>query len=37
VAYLLQLSGLPPGERPLPTDTAALRRIRIDVEPLPSR
>jgi mono/diheme cytochrome c family protein len=33
VAYLLQLSGMPPGQRPLPTDTAALRRIRIDVEP----
>jgi mono/diheme cytochrome c family protein len=37
VAYLLQLSGLPAGDRPLPTDTAALRRIRIDVEPPPSR
>jgi len=37
VAYLLQLSGMPPGERSLPTDTAALRRIRIDVEPPPSR
>jgi mono/diheme cytochrome c family protein len=37
VAYLLQLSGMPPGERPLPTDTAALRRIRIAVEPSPTR
>jgi len=37
VAYLLQLSGMPPGERALPTDTTALRRIRIDVEPPPAR
>jgi mono/diheme cytochrome c family protein len=37
VAYLLQLSGMPPGARPLPTDTAALRRIRIDVDPPLSR
>ncbi|HET7039697.1 MAG TPA: cytochrome c [Gemmatimonadales bacterium] len=37
VAYLLQLSGMPPGETPLPSDSAALRRIRIEAEPVPSR
>jgi mono/diheme cytochrome c family protein len=37
VAYLLELSGMPTGEKPLPTDTAALRRIRIDVEQPPTR
>jgi S-disulfanyl-L-cysteine oxidoreductase SoxD len=37
VAFLLQLSGMPPGERALPTDAASLRRIRIEVEPSPPR
>jgi mono/diheme cytochrome c family protein len=37
VAYLLQLSGMPPGEKPLPTDTASLRRIWIEVGQTPTR
>jgi mono/diheme cytochrome c family protein len=30
IAYLLQLNGYPPGEKPLPADDGALQRIRID-------
>lgn len=37
VAYLLKLSGFPAGGRALPTDSAGLRRIRIEVEPSPSQ
>jgi mono/diheme cytochrome c family protein len=37
VAYLLQLSGLPAGERPLPHDTAVLRHIKIEIPVVPSR
>jgi hypothetical protein len=30
VAYLLKLNGMPAGKQPLPADTAALGKIRID-------
>jgi S-disulfanyl-L-cysteine oxidoreductase SoxD len=30
LAYLLQLNGMPAGERDLPADSTALKRIRID-------
>ncbi|MEX2155827.1 MAG: cytochrome c [Gemmatimonadales bacterium] len=30
LAYVFELSGLPPGDTALPTDDAALRRIRIE-------
>ena len=30
VAYILKLNGMPAGKQPLPADTAALGRIRID-------
>lgn len=33
VAYLLKLNGLPPGKDSLPTDEAALRKIKIDLPP----
>jgi hypothetical protein len=33
VAYLLKLNGLPAGKDPLPTDEAALRKIKIDLPP----
>lgn len=31
VAYILKLNGMPAGKQPLPADSAALDRIRIDV------
>jgi mono/diheme cytochrome c family protein len=33
VAYLLKLSGMPPGNDPVPSDAAALRTIRIESPP----
>jgi len=33
VAYLLKLNDLPSGSEPLSADSAALRKIRIDVKP----
>jgi mono/diheme cytochrome c family protein len=33
VAYLLQVNGAPEGNRPLPADPAALRRIEFDAIP----
>ncbi len=33
VAYLLKLNGLPAGKDPLPTEEAALRKIKIDLPP----
>ena len=33
VAYLLKLNDLPSGSEPLPADSVALKKIRIDVKP----
>ena len=35
VAYILKLNGMPAGKQPLPSDTAALGRIRIDPKKSP--
>lgn len=35
IAYIFQLNHLPPGDAPLPADTAALRRIRIELRAPP--
>ena len=35
VAYILKLNGMPAGRQPLPADSAALERIRIDLKKSP--
>jgi mono/diheme cytochrome c family protein len=35
LAYIFELSGFPPGDAALPTDTAVLRRVRIERKPTP--
>jgi mono/diheme cytochrome c family protein len=37
LAYMLKMNGMPPGSGELPSDSLALKKIRIDLKPDPSQ